>query len=179
MWIEWPKNVCLGVTVCNESEVWKIKKLSYIPAAVKFVSIEPLLGPINISPFLPSSDGFVSSNSGPFHVEDGAHKIDLAIVGGESGPGARPTHPDWVRSVRDQCAESGVPFLFKQWGEWCPGENVDDSKKYKTMVYVNGEWVQCSDDWQTERDDGPIMYRVGKKKAGRMLDGKIHDVAAL
>ncbi|KKM02860.1 hypothetical protein LCGC14_1780160 [marine sediment metagenome] len=76
--------------------------------------------------------------------------IDWVICGGESGPGARPMHPAWARSIRDQCKASGVPFLFKQWGAWIPGDQVEGNV-----------------------DPGPI--RIGKKKAGRVLDGVTHD----
>lgn len=78
------------------------------------------------------------------------------IVGGESGPGARPTHPDWVRGLRDQCEGAGVPFFFKQWGEWAPGEHA-----YSSPMHV----------WP----DGARSYRVGKRRAGRLLDGRTWD----
>jgi len=90
-----PKNLCLGVSVCNPDEKPKIDTLRRIPAALKFVSFEPLLADIG---------------------ELDLTGIQQVIVGGESGPGARPMQPDWVRSIRDQCAEPDVPFFFKQWG---------------------------------------------------------------
>ena len=99
----WPlPNVHLGVSVENQETVGKrIPLLLETPAAVRFVSAEPLLGLIDLSP----------------HIKAGAG-IDQVIVGGESGPGARPMHPQWARSIRDQCIEMGVAFFFKQWGEW-------------------------------------------------------------
>jgi len=94
----WPENVWPGASVENQKRAdERIPILLQIPAAVRFVSIEPMLGPLEISAF---------------------PGLDWVIVGGETGPGARPMHPDWVRSVRDQCQEAEVPFFFKQWGGW-------------------------------------------------------------
>ena len=93
-WVECSKHFWLGVTVCNQDELWKLDILREIPAKRKFVSFEPLLTAVK-----PDLAG-----------------IDWVIVGGESGPGARPMNPNWVRSIRDQCVSAGVPFFFKQWG---------------------------------------------------------------
>jgi protein gp37 len=93
--LPWPRNVWLGVTVEKEEYVDRVRHLARTPAAVKFVSLEPLLGPIRRLPL----DG-----------------TDWVIVGGESGPRARAMEPDWVRTLRDQCVERSVPFFFKQWG---------------------------------------------------------------
>jgi protein gp37 len=93
--LPWPTNVWMGVSVENASFVDRIDHLRRTPAAVKFLSLEPLLGPLYCLDL---------------------RGIDWAIAGGESGPGARPMKADWVRSIRDQCIESGVPFHFKQWG---------------------------------------------------------------
>jgi protein gp37 len=91
----WPQNVWMGVSVEDERVRGRIEHLRRVPAVVRFLSIEPLLGPI------PSLD---------------LSEIHWVIVGGESGPGCRPMQPDWVRSIRDQCEEQGVHFFFKQWG---------------------------------------------------------------
>jgi protein gp37 len=91
----WPTNVWQGVSVENAAHVHRIRDLARVPAAVRFLSIEPLLGPL---PDLP------------------LHDIDWVIVGGESGPIRRPVAPEWVRDIRDQCLRAGVPFFFKQWG---------------------------------------------------------------
>jgi len=91
----WPTNVWMGVSVESEDYTYRIEDLSGIPAAVKFLSAEPLLGPINKLPL---------------------RNIDWVIVGGESGPHARPISPHWVRSIRNDCVSAGVPFFFKQWG---------------------------------------------------------------
>ena len=93
--LEWPRNVWMGVSVENTDYQFRIDHLRRASAMVKFLSLEPLLGPL---------DGL---NTG---------EIDWVIAGGESGPGARPVNPDWVRSIRDQCVRDGVAFHFKQWG---------------------------------------------------------------
>ncbi|MBY0430173.1 MAG: phage Gp37/Gp68 family protein, partial [Rhodospirillales bacterium] len=104
-WMMGYPNVWLGTTVENQEQAEaRIPHLLATPAARRFVSCEPLLGPLTL-PLLH-----------PPHA-----RLDWVIVGGESGPKARPMHPDWARSLRDQCADAGVPFLFKQWGEWLPG----------------------------------------------------------
>jgi len=91
----WPSNVWMGVSVESEDYTYRIDDLSGIPAAVRFLSVEPLLGPIN---------------------RLSLRNIDWVIVGGESGPHARPINPSWVRSIRNDCVSAGVPFFFKQWG---------------------------------------------------------------
>lgn len=96
------------------------------------------------------------------------------ISGGESGPEARPSHPDWHRGARDFCQEHGIAYFFKQWGEWTPGENVETDRRLPSRVFFDGRWDDCADDWITESDDGPIVYRAGKKAAGRALDGREH-----
>jgi hypothetical protein len=115
----------------------------------------------------------------------GQHHLHWVIVGGESGPHARPMHPDWARGLRDQCEAAGVPFLFKQWGEWLPwGCFTPDLKARVTEDYDpfrNACWVES----QWEDHDGPVMAcdgdpensvaRVGKKAAGRLLDDIEHN----
>lgn len=111
---EWP-NLWLGVTAENQARAdERIPILLSIPAAVRFVSVEPMLGPVDLSSYIPSADGFVSSPNGPMHIDDGAPCISWVICGGETGPGARPMHPDWARSLRDQCKAAGVPFFMKK-----------------------------------------------------------------
>jgi len=100
-------NVWIGVTVCSQQEAdEKIPLLLQIPAAVRWVSIEPMLGKIDLFEAFGGYDQGLGL--GP--------SIQWAVLGGETGPGARPMHPDWARSVRDQCQAAGVPFFFKQWG---------------------------------------------------------------
>lgn len=142
-------NVIVGVSV--ENQEWadiRIRHLLDTPAAARFLSMEPLLGPVWIRSALhrdPNSWRSVGA-------------LDWVIVGGESGPGSRPMYADWARQIRDECAANSVPFLFKQWGNWRPLEG--------------NECAQVG-------DEGPAsgqMYRnVGKKAAGRILDGRTHD----
>lgn len=135
----WPANVWLGASIVNQAEADRdIPKLLAMPARVRFLSMEPLLGPVDLR----------------FKIQPAFHgPVDWVIVGGESGPSARPMHPGWARGLRDQCAAAGVSFLFKQWGEWAP------TGQRRSIL-------GC------ELHD---MQRVGKKAAGRILDGAQHD----
>jgi protein gp37 len=166
----WP-HVWIGATIVNQEEADRdIPKLLALPAAKRFLSMEPLLGPVHlVSQFAPND----------LHAIDGGPQLDWLIVGGESGPGARPMHPDWARSLRDQCFVTGVPFLFKQWGEWTPGENVERQRgTVDTAFLVDDEWHIYPLNLATDGghiDDQPDLYRVGKKAAGRFLDGIEHD----
>ncbi|MDH7640539.1 phage Gp37/Gp68 family protein [Sphingomonas oryzagri] len=160
---QWPlANVWLGVSA--ENQHWLMQRacdLVETPAAIRFLSCEPLLTELDIEPFvLPVSrwnSGWL--NNYPRHYPK--HRIDWVIVGGESGHGARPVHPDWVRGLRNQCSAAGVPFLFKQWGEHI-AEPAPDAK-----------WP---DGMPVPADLEPVVFkRVGKKVAGRLLDGVQHD----
>ena len=157
-----PKNLWMGVTAENQEQADKrIPILLQIPAAVRFVSVEPMLGPVRLDQlarrakcddwtyFDNALTGFKAHKAGGWYE----NKLDWAICGGETGPGARPMHPDWARSLRDQCQAAGVPFFFKQWGEWHP-----DSKG----IYERGDSVIFGN---------TVVHRVGKKIAGRLLDG--------
>ena len=178
-------HVWIGTTITSQAEADRdIPKLLQVDAAKRFLSMEPLLGPVNLEtihntdfgegqPYLHPLLGWVSDGHG-----DGcsAPAIDWVIVGGESGPGARPMHPDWARSLRDQCEEADVPFLFKQWGEWAPGENVERHHGIvATAKWFNEEWSFHEEDLASTDghfDDEPDLYRIGKKAAGRLLDGE-------
>lgn len=142
-----PENVWVGTTVENQQYAdERIPALVRIPAKVRFLSCEPLLGHV----------GF---NATPeLHSAFAEKKIHWVIAGGESGSKARPMHPIWARSLRDQCKEAGVAFHFKQWGEWSPTmpENLNGS----LSIQDGG---------------GVAMYKVGKKLAGRLLDGVEHN----
>lgn len=146
------KNVWLGVTAENKATAdERIKILLQTPAAVRFLSLEPLLGPIDLY------EGY-----GAFRVgENGVlnQGVDWVIVGGESGPGARPMHPDWVRDIRDQCMDADVNFFFKQWGEWTSEFPQKLNLANRQITYQQGE----------------TFYKVGKKQAGRTLDGRTWD----
>jgi protein gp37 len=156
---DWPRNVWAGVTVCNQAEAdEKIPLLLQVPAAVRFVSYEPALGPVDLR---------YAAFNGTDSLEslEGLHWV---IAGGESGPGARPAHPDWFRSVRDQCQAAGVPFLFKQWGEWIPSDQDPD--------YLTGQGLVSARPAGTGDPCCPGLWRrVGKKRAGRLLDGVEHN----
>jgi protein gp37 len=183
-----PPNLWLGATIVNQEEADRdIPKLLSTPAAVRFLSVEPMLGPIDL--FWPETlwpdgprmccggheCGCMGQPIDPWLL----YGINWVIVGGESGSGARPMHPDWARDLRDQCKAAGVPFLFKQWGEWTPGENVERQRGTVDTAFL---W---DDEWQIHPlnlatdgghiDDQPDLYRVGKKAAGRLLDGVTHD----
>lgn len=166
-------NVWLGVSAENqETADERIPLLLQTPAAVRFVSAEPLLGPVS----------FRWAHWEPFNRDrvinhlDGLRRLDWVIAGGESGPGARPMHPEWARSIRDQCQAADVPFFFKQWGEWTPGENViRRAGMIETATWWDGKWNVGRENLATDaghRDDEPDLYRVGKKAAGAMLDGR-------
>lgn len=153
-----PPNVWLGATVVNQAEAERdIPKLLAIDAAVRFLSIEPMLGPIDLERPMPGPDldqGGGQKICQPWFIQSG---IGWVIAGGESGARARPSHPDWYRSLRDQCDRAGVPFLFKQWGEHAPARTSAPP--------------QASD----VKGIGDHLVRVGKKAAGRLLDGIEHN----
>lgn len=117
----WPSNVWLGVSVENEEYKWRIDDLQKTPASTRFLSLEPLLGRLNLN---------------AKHLKN----IHWVIAGGESGPGARAMKPEWVRLIRDTCNHLNVPFFFKQWGAY-----------------------------------DAFGKRMGKKSAGRILDGRTWD----
>jgi protein gp37 len=155
-------NVWIGATFVNRDEMLRdAEKLLAVPARVRFWSVEPMLGdfgeiPVRLMP-------------------------DWVICGGESGASARPMHPDWARDLRDQCEAAGVAFLFKQWGEWAPGENCGGMPKRTERVadWFGGAWsfdkMTPGEHDGLHIDDEPTLYRVGKKTAGRHLDGRTHD----
>jgi len=131
----------LGVTAEDQHNFdrrWAILRMVW--ARVRFVSYEPALGPLLID-----------------HLEDDAYP-DWIICGGESGPNARPMNPAWARDLRDQCAANGVPFLFKQWGEWAPFYYRDDGEPRRSHEFGDVR-----------------VHRIGKLNAGRLLDGAEHN----
>lgn len=176
-------NVWLGVSVEDQKAAnERIPLLLETPAAVRWISAEPLLGPIDLTEINQIQDHGVDVYScleiDGVDVEDDPFNgacIDWVVVGGESGAKARPMHPDWARSLRDQCAEAGVPFLFKQWGEWAPVDRTAEIDAKITMPGQNFKlWAWpggTRDGWRT----GIVSAVVGKKKAGRLLDGVQHD----
>lgn len=214
----WPlPNLWLGVSV--ENQQWadtRIPALLDTPAAIRWISAEPLLGPVDLTTWTnPWNRAVAHSKAHPTHIlgpyDDGtdiahidcdtcdfdtAHGgLSWVVAGGESGPKARPMHPDWARSLRNQCAASNIPFLFKQWGTWGVDAPLDDQGRLLNTrrglgvtVANDGTVYQPGD---LSYPDGPRyveairaghdrahltgMYRLGKKAAGRQLDGRTWD----
>ncbi|KJS45212.1 MAG: phage Gp37Gp68 [Roseovarius sp. BRH_c41] len=177
-----PSNVWVGATIVNQAEADRdIPKLLATPAAVRFLSMEPLLGLVDLTrwigtaPCLPGASTYVDQDG--YERQDIGGQIldglDWIIVGGESGPKARPMHPDWARSLRDQCQAAGVAFHFKQWGEWgvenpmAGGDLGGDMRKDKVR------FVQRDREPDGHlREGDAIIRRIGKARAGRLLDGR-------
>lgn len=147
-----------GVTVEDQQRAdERIPHLLRVPGK-RFVSIEPMLGPVDLARVVYDGVCAIDCLSGLHgwpHPHADCEAIHAVLLGGESGPNARPMHPGWVRSVRNQCADADVPFYFKQWGEWGTNEEVG---KLSALF-----------------DDGMRMSRVGKNKSGRMIGGRTHD----
>lgn len=178
-------NAWLGVS-CEDQKTAneRIPFLLDTPAAVRFVSVEPLLGPINLTR-IEHSDFMVTDSLWKHKAFSSIHWV---ICGGESGHNARPMHPDWARSLRDQCNAAGVPFLFKQWGEWEPDSHVSfngpfliQGKKHQ-IVNIDGRSYPYIDFFDPAPDECPLtkednaywMAKTGKKRSGNLLDGKQH-----
>ncbi len=173
-----PENIWIGTSVENQQAAdERIPHLLCVPATVRFLSIEPLLGPIILRRQAQDSKEILQATlMGKLDeyfrpVERG---IDWVIVGGESGHGARPIHPEWVRSLRDQCNAANVSFFFKQWGEWVPDNQHSnfiagiEVKSVRNILLDGSEY----NDGFIRAGDLACMKKVGKKKAGRLLDGR-------
>ncbi|WP_271008657.1 phage Gp37/Gp68 family protein [Paucibacter sp. B51] len=182
-----PPNVWIGATICNQDEADRdIPKLLATPAAVRFLSVEPMLGPIELPRFcacgcqLPWGHAVREAMKGPSALNrDQAEAyvpstlgVDWVICGGESGHKARPMHPAWARGLRDQCAAAGVPFLFKQWGEWLPAREAR-SITGPVLVLEGSAPFTDRPRWHAFEDGQQSAY-IGKKAAGRRLDGVEH-----
>lgn len=187
--VETLPNVWLGVS-CEDQKTAdeRIPLLLQTPAAIRFVSIEPMLGPVDLNklPNLPPCSSECPRFARDCHETErwicaqqqqlSNHKLDLVIVGGETGPKARPMHPGWVRSVRDQCQAAHVPFFFKQWGEWILRTKRGMMNTGYGVLAPDGTWHSGQTGWNG-RDIDPdtgeaFMIRVGKKVAGQLLDGR-------
>lgn len=206
-----PDNVWVGTSVEDQQRAdERIPHLLRIPARVRFLSCEPLLGPVDLSKprimdgGLPVPGLPIYYEAGPVRVKPTGRtphearqqeftrpgrgwvrisqppRIHWVIAGGESGPGARPMHPEWARSLRDQCQAAGVAFHFKQWGEWAPGGSLP-GKPNGRVIGVHAAGMTA---WTPDNDHNPfalghpgwrVMSRVGKKAAGRLLDGRTWD----
>lgn len=185
-----PATVWLGATVVNQDEADRdVPKLLLTPARVRFLSIEPMLGPINLAEmeedggdsYLDPLTAWTAEEMTAMWGEPmPAHpRVDWVICGGESGPHARPMHPDWVRSLRDQCAAAGVPFLFKQWGEHSMEYDRDrddpDCRRCGEQDRRPGRWINLAGGHGFHGERVHYAHRIGKKAAGRLLDGRTHD----
>lgn len=188
-------NVWLGATVVNPAEMHRdIPKLLDVPAAVKFLSMEPLLGHPDISEYLTPgwphcASGFTQGpqyetgycgtcgghRTDPIHDPSTHDYVDWVIVGGESGPDARPMHPQWVRDVRDQCRTAGTAFFFKQWGDWIPADQADqsvrDAARTSASLSISG-CLRHGEDNTIFATGEAYMLNVGKRQAGCELDGQ-------
>ncbi len=214
-------NVWLGVSVEDQQRAdERIPDLLATPAAIRWISAEPLLGPVDLdvawhgenaldsycwgdcawceNGHPPLTNCHLGRQSEAEHMKDRSG-LDWVVAGGESGKHARPMHPDWARALRDQCAAAEVPFFFKQWGEWAPacemGEDLSESiyhpaperhpeatrrcKVNQCVLHNDGErfdgeaMFRPPAFWQGKR--GMTMFAIGKKRAGRLLDGVEHN----
>lgn len=174
-----PSNAALGTTTEDQKEAnRRVRHLQRAAAKLRplysFLSCEPLIGPVDLY-----EAGAIVMRGDCIPDED--LSIDWVICGGESGGKARPMHPDWARSLRDQCAAAGIPYHFKQWGEWAPGENCGaaPTRTERTADWFANRWhfsaVTPKASEEGHRDDEPDVYRIGKKRAGRHLDGVEHN----
>lgn len=191
----WLDHLWLGTSIENQAQAdERLPHLLRCPAAVLFLSCEPLLGPVNLRRRVQHEQGgyvqFIDPITGDYSYMGRDHRggypiINWVIVGGESGLQARPMHPDWVRSLRDQCQAALVPFFFKQWGEWLPYElgpvplwtaasgqdsieGVHLPEGLTEHQPVRGWWWPVDDAFS----DHVIYRRLGKHAAGRLLDGQ-------
>jgi protein gp37 len=166
-------NVWLGVSVEDQRRAdERIPILLDTPAAVRWLSAEPLLGPVdltgidtmhfrgaeNVNALVGFTRDFMGEKTGR------VPSIDWVVAGGESGPDARPMHPAWAQSLRDQCAHAGVAFLFKQWGSWAPVETPASEIQEDEEIRGVGVFI-----------DNQYIRKASKKATGRTLDGRTHD----
>lgn len=190
-----PENVWPGVSLTTQRSAARASQLQFVQGGgVRFVSAEPLWGSVTLEAPLGLAVSSQRQPNGP--VESFFRPtIGLVIVGGQSGPKAKPMHPDWARSLRDQCVAAGVPYFFKQWGEWMPSDKAPDPDPVPKTI-LKGSPAECvvmkrppraicwvdhdgpvkiiGDDGRFTGDSprGECMSRVGKKAAGRLLDGR-------
>jgi len=180
----WPANAWAGTTVEDQQRAdERIPHLLRVPADVRFLSCEPLLGPLDLHEWLSYNHGQVCCSyplCGCGGQEDAFHGIDWVIAGGESGPNARPSHPDWFTDLAEQCEYAH--FFFKQWGAWGPrssGHHIDNAvprvKLDETGRNTATDVVVAGVPGLGTGHSPVWMNRVGKKRAGRQLDGRTWD----
>ncbi|MEM7300693.1 MAG: phage Gp37/Gp68 family protein [Pseudomonadota bacterium] len=214
---QWPlPNVWLGTSVEDQKRAdLRIPDLLATPAAVRFLSCEPLLGPVDLEPWLDWSDVWTElpnenawgcqycdsecpncpgekavyhDECGPMHADGSPawvhttrQTLDWIIVGGETGKGARPMHPEWAREIRDQCEAAGVPFFFKQWGDWAQVYDREaEDPDWRQCADIaeqtpNGRWLNLAGGHGFHGERVVRMDRIGKAAAGRLLDGVEHN----
>lgn len=190
-WGDGYPNVVLIATVVNQEEVDRdVPKLLKTPAWRRGLSIEPILGPVDLAHAMAVPHNAPvnvlrpkgCAQHAPGYCFGGCpwrwRGLDWIIAGGESGPSARPPHPDWFRALRDQCAAAGVSFHFKQWGEWT--HLVDGHHAIEPAFYMHADGRTASEA-EALADGGSWqgMFRIGKKAAGRCLDHRTHDGIAI
>ena len=164
----WPlPNVWLGITAENQARAYeRIPDLLACPAAVRWVSIEPMLGPVDLRRWTLNA----GRCSGPLEYDvSPTGALDWIVVGGESGSKARPMHPDWARSIRDQCSAAGVAFFFKQWGEW--SHNYIDHNAQCAFVTPDGKHGPQYCGYGRDNHGALSVWKVGRRRAGDRLDG--------
>lgn len=186
-WLKEPQpNVWLGTSTENQEQAdERIPHLLRVPAAVRFLSAEPLLGPVDLSPWL-VFEGQYEKTEWSLANYGQSQPLHWCITGGESGHSARPMHPDWARSLRDQCQAAGVAFHFKQYGEYEPYE-PDAQPPFWTdtkgnlydghgLSIIDPESGDVGKGWHEDSLHGDVAFRrVGKHNAGRLLDGRTWD----
>lgn len=171
----WPWNVWAGTSVESQKYAPRLECLALVPAKVRFVSVEPMLGPVDLQRWLELGlQWYDDDGTKPERV---CHWV---VCGGESGPGARPMHPDWVRNLRDQCQATGIPFWFKQWGTWLPDEVFLTDTRSIEWLPAPLAWVEESgvvhrfgDHHRLDQmGNHVLMHKIGKRLAGAELDGR-------
>lgn len=174
------QNIWLGVTAENQ-EQWdkRVSILRQIPAVAHFVSIEPMLSEINMHMISSSGYKMLSRWYGPNGFDptrsqpEKQRTISQVIVGGETDPGARPMHPAWVRSIRDQCIAADIPLFFKGWGEWRQARSWSSRGHRKGVADIEGIG-DVAVKWKNHTYvDGDLFFRIGAKLVGNVLDGKV------
>lgn len=172
------QNIIWGITAENQEQANKrIPWLLEIPCSCKMVSIEPMLGEVDLTKIIDSDGDTIDCLNGKMYqksckVDKTFDIISWVIVGGESGSNARPMHPEWVKSIKDQCEKSNTPFFFKQWGEW---KKVGECDNCKDSKYYDDRKCQILNISGGQGYHGELAYymkKVGKKKAGCLIDGE-------